>query len=85
MFEKILVLACPQMAANFGKGPRLVAAAEHTGSFKGVLRKFNGRVHQTFLHVQVLPAPPRNALTPNIFVLVVRARCFPRVCFAGES
>jgi len=73
------------MAADFGKGLRLVAVAEHAGSFKGLRQNFNGRVHQTFLHVQVLRAPLRNALVPNIFVLGVQWRSFPRVCLAGES
>jgi len=67
VFEQILVLACPQMVADFGKGLRDVAVAEHAGYV--LLRNFNGRVHQTFLHVQVLHASPCNALAPNIFVL----------------
>ena len=58
-------------AADFGKGLRLVAVVEHAGSFKGLLQNVNGRVHQTFLHVQVLHAHLRNALAPDIFVLGV--------------
>ena len=55
----------PKWLLIFCKGLRLVAVAEHAGSFKGLLRNFNGRVHQTFLHLQVLPAPP---LLPRIFL-----------------
>ena len=81
MFEKIIVLSCPQMAVDFGNDLRLVAVAEHAGYFKGLLRNFNGRVHQTFLHLQVLPAPPCNALATNIFVLSVQcallSACIP--------
>jgi len=57
------------MATDFGKGLRLVAVAEHAASFKVLLRNFNGRVHQTFLHVQVLHTYPRDALAPNMFLL----------------
>ena len=56
-------------AVDFGKGLRLVAVAEHAGSFTGLLRNVNGHVHQTFLHVKVLHAPLRAALAPVIFVL----------------
>jgi len=83
VFEKIFVLACPQMVADFGKGLRLVAVAEHAGSFKGLLRNFNGYVHQAFLHVQVLAAPLRNALAPNIFVLGVQCALIS-ACILGR-
>ena len=55
VFEKIPVLACPQMAADFGKGLHLVAVAKHATSFKVLLRNFNGRIHQTFQHAFIAP------------------------------
>ena len=71
------------MAADFGEGLRLVAVAKHATSFKVLLRNFNGRIHQTFLHGQVLHASLSNALVPNIFILGVQCALLS-ACMLGR-
>ena len=71
------------MAADFGDGLRLVAVAKHAASFKVLLRNFNGRIHHSFLHVQVLHASLSNALAPNIFVLGVQCALLS-ACMLGR-
>ena len=70
---------------HFGKGLCLVDIAEHVGFFKDLLRNFNRPIHQTFLYMQVFPAPLCVVLDLNIFVLGVQCALLSACIFGRRA